>query len=232
MKKFAIFFLALAFSTAVMAQKIGYCNSAALVQDLPEVKQADSDLQAFQAQLTKKGQEMSLVRIGDQFADTELILFPSIFQQTLGIWERDRIVLVRGRVNARDREGNLIEDIKVMVDDAREVTPDQANAYQPTGKKPKVLKASKKTVPLQAAKPAAVAADPRLYIRLTSSDNADMLLSLKAVIDQHQGDTEVVLVIGPESSKQIIRLPMRIAAKDPAHGLLSELVGAENIKLY
>lgn len=58
MKKFAIFFLAIAFSTAVMAQKIGYCNSAALVQDLPEVKQADSDLQAFQAQLTKKGQEM------------------------------------------------------------------------------------------------------------------------------------------------------------------------------
>ncbi len=181
---------------------------------------------------TKNGQKMAFVRIGDQFAETELILFPSIFQQTLGIWERDRIVLVRGRVNARDREGNLIEDIKVMVDDAREVTPDQANAYQPTGKKPKVLKASKKTVPLQAAKPAAVAADPRLYIRLTSSDNADMLLSLKAVIDQHQGDTEVVLVIGPESSKQIIRLPMRIAAKDPAHGLLSELVGAENIKLY
>jgi len=40
------------------AQKFGYCNSVALLAELPEVKQADSDLKAFQTQLTKKGQEM------------------------------------------------------------------------------------------------------------------------------------------------------------------------------
>jgi outer membrane protein len=40
------------------AQKFGYCNSGDLLTALPEVKQADSDLQAFQTQLTKKGQEM------------------------------------------------------------------------------------------------------------------------------------------------------------------------------
>lgn len=40
------------------AQKFGYCNSAALLTDIPEVKAADSDLQAFQSQLTKRGQEM------------------------------------------------------------------------------------------------------------------------------------------------------------------------------
>lgn len=50
--------LFLTLSTENFAQKIGYCNSVALLQELPEVKQADSDLQAYQAQLTKKGQEM------------------------------------------------------------------------------------------------------------------------------------------------------------------------------
>lgn len=44
--------------SAVSAQKFGYCNSTEILSMLPEVKQADSDLQALQAQLTKKGQEM------------------------------------------------------------------------------------------------------------------------------------------------------------------------------
>ena len=50
--------LGLLFSTTIgFSQKFGYCNSVALLTQLPEVKAADSDLQAFQTQLTKKGQE-------------------------------------------------------------------------------------------------------------------------------------------------------------------------------
>lgn len=181
---------------------------------------------------TKNGQKMAFVRVGDQYAEAELILFPSIYQQTVGIWERDKVVLVRGRVNARDREGSVIQDVKVMVDDAREITPEQAAAYVATGKKPKELKTGKKTAALKTAAPAVAITEPRLYIRLVSSDDAKLLLSIKEVIDQNIGDTEVVLVIGDEASKQVIRLPSRVAA-DPAHlATLSELVGAANIKLY
>ena len=43
--------------TGAFSQKFGYCNSAILLTQMPEVKAADSDLQAFQTQLTKKGQE-------------------------------------------------------------------------------------------------------------------------------------------------------------------------------
>lgn len=60
MKKHLLFTLVLVLAAAgsAMAQKFGYCNSLALLTEIPEVKQADSDLQAFQTQLTKKGQEM------------------------------------------------------------------------------------------------------------------------------------------------------------------------------
>lgn len=60
MKKTFVLMLAIVLSTATasFAQKFGYCNSLALLSELPEVKQADSDLQAFQTQLQKKGQEM------------------------------------------------------------------------------------------------------------------------------------------------------------------------------
>jgi len=44
--------------TGLNAQKFGYLNSQALLAELPEVKQADANLQALQTQLEKKGQMM------------------------------------------------------------------------------------------------------------------------------------------------------------------------------
>lgn len=49
--------VSLAAATEGISQKFGFCNSSALLAQIPEVKAADSDLQAFQTQLTKKGQE-------------------------------------------------------------------------------------------------------------------------------------------------------------------------------
>lgn len=49
--------LLLACSSAAFSQKFGFCNSSLLLSQLPEIKAADSDLQAFQSQLTKRGQE-------------------------------------------------------------------------------------------------------------------------------------------------------------------------------
>ena len=49
--------LLLTCGTVAFSQKFGFCNSTLLLTQLPEVKAADSDLQAFQTQLTKKGQE-------------------------------------------------------------------------------------------------------------------------------------------------------------------------------
>ena len=49
--------LVLTMTTGAFSQKFGFCNSALLLTQLPDVKAADSDLQAFQTQLTKKGQE-------------------------------------------------------------------------------------------------------------------------------------------------------------------------------
>ena len=54
---------------------------------------------------TKTGQKMAFVKIEDQFAEVEVILFPSSYQQTLGLWERDKVVIIRGKINARDKAG-------------------------------------------------------------------------------------------------------------------------------
>ncbi len=44
--------------TITSAQKIGYVNTAALLAEIPAVKQANSNLEALQTQLQKKGEGM------------------------------------------------------------------------------------------------------------------------------------------------------------------------------
>lgn len=182
---------------------------------------------------TKNGQKMAFVRIEDKSGELELIVFPNSFQQTLGLWERDKVVLVRGKASAKDRDGNIGEEVKVMVDDGREITVEQAQHYQETGKKVKTPKASKKVKATAVAQKAekVIAKPERLYVRLIDSDDQSLLMSLKQTIDSHVGDTEVVLVLGPAASKQIIKLPSGVTKNDELLNALGSLVGNENIKI-
>jgi DNA polymerase-3 subunit alpha len=177
---------------------------------------------------TKNGQRMAFVKLEDQFGGLELILFPSVYQQTIGLWERDRVILVRGKVSAKTREGVIGEEVKIMVDDAREITAEQAEAYQATGRKLKIPTVKKPSVSAGPKKDAPN--EKRMFIRLSDSNDQKLLLALKQTIDKHPGETEVVLVLGPPDSKQIIKLPAGIARTDALMGQLRELVGAENIK--
>ena len=180
---------------------------------------------------TKNGQKMAFVKIEDTSGDIEAILFPGAFQQTLGLWERDRVVLVRGKLSAKDRDGNMGQELKVLVDDAREITPQQAEAYQATGKKAKLPSKSKKKVVSATTGSATPAGPQRVYIRLTDSDDHGLLMSLKQTIDEQSGDNEVVLILGPDTAKQIIRLPSRVSTEAGSLSRLQQLVGADNIKL-
>ncbi len=190
----------------------------------------------FREITTQKGQKMAFVKIEDEFTEMEIILFPSTYQKTTGIWERDRVVIVRGRINAKDREGNPTEDVKVMADEAREVTHEQAAAYQSTGRKqraPKVVKKKslKTRVDEAKAERAGEVTPKRLYVRLKGKQADEMLMKLKTTIDNYPGDVEVVLVLGPDEAKQAIRLPSRINPADDLLTALGDLVSPECVVL-
>lgn len=176
---------------------------------------------------TKNGQKMAFVKLEDRFGEIEAILFPNSYQHTIGLWERDRVVLIRGKVNARDREGNESSEAKIMVDDAREITTQQAANYQGTGKKTRTPKAKPKKV---AHNPkTATDKTPRVYVRLVSTADQSVLLSLKETLDIHHGATEVVLVLGGPEQKQAIKLPGGIDHPGEGVDKLKELVGVENL---
>jgi DNA polymerase-3 subunit alpha len=184
---------------------------------------------------TKNGQKMAFIKLEDQSSETEVILFPNAYQQTIGLWERDRIVLIRGKVSARDKDGTQSSEVKIIVDDAREITSQQASSYQATGKKQKIPKLRATVGAAHAPGPGAKSthasrAPSKVYIRLESSNDQQLLLSLKQTLDTYHGDTDVVLVLGNDERRQAIKLPGGVNSNE---GLvhLSALVGADNVTM-
>jgi len=185
-------------------------------------------IQIFREITTKNGQKMAFVTIGDKHGEIEMILFPSTYQQTIGIWAQDNVVIVKGKVSSRDKDGNPNGELKILVDDAREITFEQAEAYQATGKKLKKPKA-KKTIIADAAKNSN---NKRVYIRIPNSKNHQLLQSLKQNIDTHPGKTEVVLVIGDNDSRQAIKLPMKVSTESSVIDELCQIAGKKNVKIH
>lgn len=186
---------------------------------------------------TKNGQKMAFTKITDAFSEVELILFPNAYQQTLGLWERDTVVLVNGKVSAKDKDGNIGSDVKILVDDAREVTIEQAQAYQSTGKKarrPKVKKLAAPAVVTSAKVEQLSKTTPekRLFIRIEDTSDNKRLETLKVILDEKPGATSVVLVVGDDSSKQLVKLPMQVEPNDELVGQLSDIFGQAKVKLH
>ncbi len=174
---------------------------------------------------TKNGQKMAFVRLEDQSGEIEIVLFPKNLEQSPGLWKRDRVLLITGKISSRGRGGGPSDEVKLIVDTAREITADQAKDYKSNGKKIKLPQ----VVPNSSASFSGPGTGQRVYVRLLSTNDEQMLLSLKQTIDSHRGNTEVVLVLGEDASKQAIKLPGGIDRSSPGVAKLEELVGADNL---
>ncbi len=58
--------------------------------------------------ITKTNKQMAFAQIEDLGGTVELVIFPSVWQQTADLWLPERILVVRGRVSTRDREPSII----------------------------------------------------------------------------------------------------------------------------
>ena len=90
---------------------------------------------AIRTILTKKGDKMAFVKIENKSDETEFIVFPSVFAECGGKLEVDNVVRVRGKVNARDKDGNVTSEAKILAETVEVVSDEVLSNYQPTGTK-------------------------------------------------------------------------------------------------
>lgn len=187
---------------------------------------------------TKNGQNMAFVKLSSLVGDIEIILFPSVLQQTIDLWKPDAVIIVKGKLSARDKEGNIQTELKVIADEARVVTHEQAQAYQVTGrtlKLPGQRPTNSSSVYKKRssdAESAVVFTNKRVYIRLASTEDQTTLQALKSVVDIADiGSDEVVLIIGNNENKQAIRLPQKVAGNENLKKELQTIFGSDNVRI-
>jgi len=180
--------------------------------------------------LTKKGDVMAFVGIEDQSGgSTELIVFPKAFAKSPDVYEVDNIIFATGKISARDREGRLEDEAKVMVDSAKLIDYDTAVKYVP---RPVAVSASTvrspAALPVRTAGPTITALatrsndeEPPLVMALSDLSDTALLQRIKIILSAHSGGVETYIVTGGISPKKI-RLPFKVAISDD---LMSELTG-------
>ncbi|HEY5549927.1 MAG TPA: DNA polymerase III subunit alpha [Candidatus Saccharimonadales bacterium] len=159
---------------------------------------------------TKNGSKMAFAKIADLSGEIELIVFPRFYEAKPHLWIRDNVVLAKGRLTTRDRDNSETDDWKVIVEEARILTPE--DAAKGTDSKGDNNDSTQ-----------------RLFIRLENSSDQPLLMNLKDKLDSFQGDTEVVIVTGNPEAKQAIKLPQTISVNEESLRALAAIFGPTNI---
>ena len=97
--------------------------------------------------ITKSGSKMAFVAMEDKFGEGEVIVFPNLYEQVGAKLVQDAVIRVTGKNSARDRDGNLGSESKLIADSIEIISDDDIQSYESTGRKmdaPKVSSAYKK----------------------------------------------------------------------------------------
>ena len=205
--------------------------------------------------VTKNGSKMAFVGIEDKTGEGEVIVFPNLFEQMGAKLVQDAVIRATGKISARDRDGNLGTEAKMIADDIQFVTDQELNEYESTGTKMQKPKPSAKVKAMRVAgavktigSVSAPASTPlvdapersqafddvivikKLYVHIKNPDDHDSLLLLKQVCSQFMGATDIVLVLG-EGKKSAIKLPFRIEPSDALIGALVKILGEDAVVL-
>lgn len=201
--------------------------------------------------VTKSGSKMAFVGLEDKTGESEVIVFPKLYERLGAALAQDAIVKIIGTINARDRDEKMTDEAKLIADQIDILSDKDLANYESNGHKMSVptsrVTVSKKrysskdksakttTVASARAVPAPVIDVPieklpTLYVRITKPDNHDTLIALKKTCGLYPGQSDVVMILGDNKSNAI-RLPFRVDAQMALKAQLVELLGDECVAL-
>lgn len=208
--------------------------------------------------VTKSGSKMAFVGIEDKFGEGEIIVFPNLFEQIGAKLAQDTVIRATGKVSARDRDGNLGSEAKLIADEIVVVSDKELREYESTGRKmgapkpssarvmaqriarttkaertEKIVTESKADNSRQSQVSVPVAELPparKLFVHVRNPDDHDGLLALKQICAGYPGLSNIVLVLG-EKNKSAIKLPFKVETSDALIGALVRQLGEDAVVL-
>lgn len=211
--------------------------------------------------VTKSGSKMAFVGIEDKFGEGEIIVFPNLYEKVGAKLVQDAVIRVSGKNSARDRDGNLGNESKLIADDIIAITDNDINGYESTGRKmdaPKISSAVKKerreayrnqkngaspksVVKNDAAKPqpkahsAPVNVAPEIpaskLFVYIKDPNDHSRLVKMKSVCGENAGTTDVVLVLGEKEKSAMRLPFKVDANDNLLSQLKNTLGEECVIL-
>lgn len=182
---------------------------------------------------TKNGSKMAFLKLEDKTGETEVVIFPKLYQEIGEQLIQDVVIKVHGRVNARNQAGNLQDEAKVVVEKITIVSQQELDNYRPTGEKLKAPEAKKDVA--KDSKPDKISKNkdlsslaPTMYIHVKDTNDHDSLREMKKTLSGSPGDNQVILVLG-EDKASAIRLPFTTKLSDGLIDSIKSLYGADQV---
>ena len=211
--------------------------------------------------VTKSGSKMAFVGIEDKFGEGEIIVFPNLYEKVGAKLVQDAVIRVSGKNSARDRDGNLGNESKLIADDIIAITDNDINGYESTGRKmdaPKISSAVKKerreayrnqkngVSPKSAVKNDAAKPQPKAHsapVNVAPEIPASKLFVYIKDPNDHSrlvkmksvcsenAGTTDVVLVLGEKEKSAMRLPFKVDANDNLLSQLKNTLGEECVVL-
>ena len=83
--------------------------------------------------LTKSNTKMAFVKIESKTSELEFLVFPKIYEEYSDRLAVDNVIKVTGRINAKDKDGNITSDVKIIADSISVLSDDKLSSYESTG---------------------------------------------------------------------------------------------------
>jgi len=211
--------------------------------------------------VTKSGSKMAFVGIEDKFGEGEIIVFPNLYEKVGAKLVQDAVIRVSGKNSARDRDGNLGNESKLIADDIIAITDNDINGYESTGRKmdaPKISSAVKKerreayrnqkngVSPKSAVKNDAARPQPKTHSAPVNvapeipasklfvyikNPNDHSRLVKMKSVCSENAGTTDVVLVLGEKEKSAMRLPFKVDANDNLLSQLKNTLGEECVVL-
>ncbi len=195
--------------------------------------------------VTKSGTKMAFMAIEDKTGEAEVIVFPKLYTLLADSLKIDVVVKVTGKISARDRDGNMTTDAKMIADEISIVSDKELSAYESHGNKmkapsgPVAVKSWRKNAKTEAKVVTAkmpkevIPQSPVLktvYVHIDSPDDHSTLIALKKLCGHYPGQNNVIMVLGADKASAI-RLPFRVEVDAVFTSELEKLLGPEKVVL-
>jgi DNA polymerase III subunit alpha len=177
---------------------------------------------------TRSKETMVFTRLEDRSGALELIVFPRLYKEKPDLWQVDAILRITGKVSTKDRDGNVGTELKVIVDAATPVTPEDLPGL------PRLRPGAVPAAPSRAVAHDAPV-DPKapqteiLVVELPPGATPVTLQRLRDILSASPGTSPVSLVLWQGEERKQLQLKTRVTVTEKLLSQVSEVAAQAQI---